>query len=141
MHLTLVYGNLSGSLLSSSMVKFFYNLKVFGKFDKNFDFQTVDKPKDWYKSMFKVMHKAGRSGYVGDINSDYEPGTHSQGSVRQKKILKNFREFLENSWKICWKFLEFRKFLYMDANFYVVKIDQNYKKSRELKNLGKSRDR
>ena len=37
--------------------------------------QTVDKPKDWYKSMFKVMHKAGRSGYVGDMNSDYEPGT------------------------------------------------------------------
>ena len=39
--------------------------------------QTVDKPKDWYKSMFKVMHKAGRSGYVGDMNSDYEPGNHS----------------------------------------------------------------
>lgn len=39
--------------------------------------QTVDRPKDWYKSMFKVMHKAGRSGYVGDLNSDYEAGNHS----------------------------------------------------------------
>ena len=44
----------------------------------------MDKPKDWYKSMFKVMHKAGRSGYVGDINSDYEPGTDSQGLGKKK---------------------------------------------------------
>lgn len=39
--------------------------------------QTVDRPKDWYKSMFKVMHRAGRSGYVGDLNSDYDAGNHS----------------------------------------------------------------
>ena len=36
----------------------------------------MDKPKDWYKSMFKAMHKAGRSGYVGesDIETDMEGG-------------------------------------------------------------------
>lgn len=31
---------------------------------------TVDKPKDWYKSMFKAMHKAGRSGYIGDTGTE-----------------------------------------------------------------------
>ena len=55
--------------------------------------------------MFKVMHKAGRSGYVGDINSDYEPGTHSQGSVRQKKkFLKNFLKILGKSVENFWIF-------------------------------------
>ena len=36
----------------------------------------MDKPKDWYKSMFKAMHKAGRSGYVGesDIETDMDGG-------------------------------------------------------------------
>ena len=31
---------------------------------------TVDKPKDWYKSMFKAMHKAGRCGYVGETATE-----------------------------------------------------------------------
>ena len=40
----------------------------------------MDKPKDWYKSMFKAMHKAGRSGYVGesDFETDVEGGKNNR---------------------------------------------------------------
>ena len=41
----------------------------------------MDKPKDWYRSMFKAMHKAGRSGYIGDTGTDVDDGkTNTQNS-------------------------------------------------------------
>ena len=52
---------------------------------------SVDKPKHWYKNMFKAMHQAGRAGYVGDTGTEYdtddtltidETNIHKSGKIR-----------------------------------------------------------
>ena len=63
----------------------FYDILSYG-------IQTVDKPKDWYKSMFKAMHKAGRSGYVGDtdVETDMEGGKSRKITINRSLTYKEF---------------------------------------------------
>lgn len=50
---------------------------------------TVDKPKDWYKSMFKAMHKAGRSGNIAETGTDISDYLDEEKFKQNVKIRSN----------------------------------------------------